>query len=298
MTYLFPKTSHLEDSDTRVGRSLDHLTAVAKKGNSKLGELDSPRGVAIDSKSNHIYIAAGLNNTSRVSIFSETGDFVKSFSHIHMRRPYGIAIHQEHVYLTDTKANSILHFKVAPEIEIVGKQGGRGSGFGDFDEPRQLAVSINGEVFVADRNNHRIQILDSDLFYQRHISHHSLKRPCDVQLTPNEVYTLSDINSPCIHLFTKAGEIIRSLITSGYDLGMQVNHPSFFCLDSDGNLFISDRIADQIKIFSKDGALLQTIGERGHEVGMFKYPCGIALINLKLVVVSLNPKCGLQIFSW
>jgi len=37
-----------------------------------------------------------------------------------------------------------------------------GSGDGQFDFPRRLAVDPNGFVFVADRNNNRIQKFASD----------------------------------------------------------------------------------------------------------------------------------------
>ena len=97
-------------------------------------------------------------------------------------------------------------------------------------------------------------------------------------------------------MFSHAGEKIRSLITLG--TGMQIGFAYFFCLDRKHNLLITDWSNDQIRIFSKEGTHLHTIGEPGHEVGMFHSPQGIILTkNLKLIIVSENENYSLQIYS-
>ena len=59
---------------------VDHLTAVAKRGKAP-GELWIPHGVAIDLVTNHIYVAEGdiFPNFARVSIFSESGEYLNSY---------------------------------------------------------------------------------------------------------------------------------------------------------------------------------------------------------------------------
>ena len=94
-----------------------------------------------------------------------------------------------------------------------------------------------------------------------------MHRPRDVKLTTDEMYVLSGSDTPCVHIFSYTGHKIRSLLTRGD--GMQVTSPSHFCLDAHKSLIISDLSAGQIKIFSNEGTLLHTLGERGEEVGMF-----------------------------
>ena len=57
------------------------VVEVGKRGRNP-GELSNPKGVAIDENSNHIYVAEGY--PARVSIFSESGEFLNSFTHEHM----------------------------------------------------------------------------------------------------------------------------------------------------------------------------------------------------------------------
>ena len=122
-----------------------------------------------------------------------------------------------------------------------------------------------------------------------------MKYPRDVKLTPDEVLVLCN-DSPCILVFSHAGEKIRQLITLG--TGMQIELADFFCLDRNQNLLICDWRNNEVRIFSKEGTHLHTIGEQGHEVGMFVFPQGIVLTkNLKLIIVSRKNNYQLQIFS-
>ena len=293
MAALFPlATRHVDSTETTHLDNFNHLIAAKYS----LGNSLFPRGVAIDPSTKRVYITnAGLNR-SCVLIFSEAGKYLKHFTVKKLRDPCGIAIHRDNIYVTDTWEHYVFHLKVAVSISLVARIGGIGAGIRQFNYPRQLTVSTNGDVFITDCFNDRIQILDYDLRYQRHISHHSLSLPCDVKLTSNEIYVLCDRSNPCLHVFSYSGEKIRSLVTSG-DVGMQIANPFSFCLDSNENLYIVDCEDHQVKIFSKEGTLLDTVGEKGHGLGKFYFPTGIALIdNFKLVVVSQNLEKALQLF--
>ena len=271
--------------------------AVAKNGKSP-GQLWGPHGVAIDPATNHIYVAEGdFNpNFARVSKFSESGEYLNSYTHEHMEALWGIAIQGNNLYLTDWGVHAVFHLNIETDFRLVARLGSFGSGIGQFNAPRQLSISTNGDVYIADRHNHRIQILDSSLHPIREVTHPSMHEPYDVKLTTEEMYVLSSEDSTCVHVFTHTGHKTRSLITCG--LGMQVYKTYFFYLDIKRNLIISDYNADQIRIFSNEGDLLHTIGEPGNQVGMFHYPTGLALTsNLNLVTVSHNNDYRFQIFS-
>ena len=267
------------------------VAAVGKKGRAP-GELYDPRGVAIDENTGYIYVTEVFGS----SVFSETGDFLNTFSHQDMRCPWGIALHRDNIYVTDRMSDSVFQFKMEQQIRYVATFGS-GKGFSDeqLTCPRGLTVSTDGDVFVADCNNHRIKILDESLRFKRHVTHQSMKNPLDVKLTRDEMYVLCK-SSPCVLVLSHAGEMTRSLVTRGN--GMQVYNPLYFCLDAEQNVLISDYRAHDVKIFSKDGTYLHTVGQEGHERGMLYCPMGISLTkNMKLVIVSVSNNFGLQIFS-
>ena len=269
------------------------VVAVGKKGKAP-GELLDTNGVAIDENTGYIYVVEG-SGSDRVSVFSETSDFLTTFSHKSMTHPWDIALHRDNIYVTDAMSNAVFHFKMGHQIRHVAKFGSDGSSDKQLNSPRGLTVSTDGDVFVADLNKHRIKILDQSLRFKRHVTHQSMKKPLGVKLTCDEIYVLC-YSSPCVHVLSHAGEMTRSLVTSGD--GMQVSGADFFCLDAEQNLLISDYGAHDVKIFSKDGTYLHTVGQRGHERGMLLLPVGIALTkDMNLVIVSGNINFGLQIFS-
>ena len=284
---------------TQINYCFDHLIACVKEGQAP-GELWNPNGVAIAHNNKQIYVTYGLGtvyglDTVQVAIFSETGEFLKTFSHPDMKRPWGIAIYRDNVYVTDTVEHTVFHFKMETDFPLVARIGNLGSGIRQFNEPRQLTVSRYRNLFVTDYKNDRLKILDSKLHYRRHISHLSMKGPIDVKLTQDEMFVLCE-SSPCIKIFSYPGDLKRSLVAHG-DIGMQVLNLSCFCMDAEDNFLICDSWGHQIKIFSKKGTLLHTLGKYGNGAGMFHYPRGIALINnQKLVIVSINTNYSLQIF--
>ena len=262
------------------------IVAVGKKGQAP-GELWNPYGVAIDENTNLIYVAEGLDSC-RVSIFSETSEFIDTFTHQDMIAPYGIAIHRDNLYMTDKGVHAVFQFKIEVDMRLVAKLGSRGSGIGQFNSPLGLTVSTNGDVFVADNNNHKIQILDDSLHFQREITHQTMKHPNDVKLTPDEVYVLC--NYTYIYVLTYTGNMIRSFYIQ---IGYRYYEASFFCLDAEQNIIVRDCYNNNIRILTKEGTLLHNIQQQDT-----RYLLGIALTkNLKLVTVYTNAPNQLIIYS-
>ena len=167
------------------------IVAVGKRGQAP-GELYNPHAVAIDRNSNHIYVAEGARycNFGRISIFSDGGEFLNSYTHEDMKCPFGIAIHTNNMYVSDVEAHAVFQFKIDSDIRLVAKLGTQGTGNGEFDRmfvwlhspsgefnyPSNLAVSTNGDVYVADSRSCGIPILDSSLHYLRTLTEQSTIR--------------------------------------------------------------------------------------------------------------------------
>lgn len=112
------------------------------------GELDNPRGVAVEpslSRKAHIYVAE--NNNFRVSEFTTWGTFVRSWG-------WGVASGAAEL---QTCANSI--FPQAPDPSDC-LRGIKGDGAGQFDRAAGLAVDSAGHVYVYDSEAHRVQKFD------------------------------------------------------------------------------------------------------------------------------------------
>ncbi|KAI6649211.1 RING finger protein nhl-1 [Oopsacas minuta] len=277
--------------------NIRQVVAVGKEGKAR-GDLYGPNAATVDPITNNIFVTVGglFPLHARISIFSEQGDYLDSFTHQDMECPYGIAIHGEYVYITDTRVHAVLCFKVGNDYSLINKVGNEGNQIGEFNFPYSLSVSSTGYVYVTDGGNNRIQILNSSLVYMRNLTEQEIRGPLDIKLTSDEVYVLCKDN-PCIHVFSHTGERLRSLISRGSLMG--ITDPHFFCLDPAGSILISDWSSKAIKIFSKEGNHIRTIQVEKNDGTGFYSSLALALTNeLNLVVVSnLETEFQLRISS-
>ena len=131
----------------------------------------------------------------------------------------------------DIEIHAIFQFKIETDFPLVAKQGTKGSQIGELVFPTNLDVSTHGDiVYVTDRNNNRVQILNSSLQHLHSLTEQPIKLPLDIKLTTDEVYVLC-LDNPCVQVFSHAGERLRSLVSRGEQ--MQVSDPYFFCLDAE-----------------------------------------------------------------
>ena len=270
--------------------------SVGKEGTGR-GELDWPNGIAFDERTQLIYVADGnpFSTNGSIKVFSVTGEYINTFCKGEIKRPVGIAIKGDEVYVSDKELHSIFHFKL-PGFQLVTKVGKKGTGIGEFSSPSELTVAPNGSVFVADTNNNRIVVMTDRLKFQRTISHASMTKPMDVKVLDNKVYVFSFRGNPCLHVFSQSGEKLRSLITCGELGNKQVKQGYFFCFDKQQNILINDYTGDSIKVFSQEGALLHTLGYTQEGEKRIN-PMGIVVTNNnKIICTSFLTTFGLHIF--
>jgi streptogramin lyase len=92
-------------------------------------------------------------------------------------RPTHVAIcpRSGHLFVSDGYGNSRVH-KYAPDGTHVMSWGEPGTDPGQFNLPHNLVTDRDGLVYVADRENHRVQIFDGKGVYQGQWN--NLHRPC------------------------------------------------------------------------------------------------------------------------
>lgn len=276
-----------------VYQNMKSVVAVAKRGFNP-GELFFPQAIAFDSE-NRIFVAEGFIHAkhSRISIFSDKGEFLDSFKHPDLIDACGIAIHEDNLYVTQNSGYAIFHFKIAKDFPLISKHDTERGSTDTFS--CGIAASTNGDLYFANYCISKVEIFNSSLKHLRYLTKDPIKRPMDIKLTANEVYVLCNLN-PRVHVFSHTGEKIRSLISLGDE--MQMLGPFWFCLDAAENIIVSEFFEHNVKVFTKEGVLITVIGKKGDEAGMLFKPCGVALTKeLGLVVVSHSDNCGFQIFS-
>jgi len=150
------------------------------------------------------------------------------------------------VYVCDSRANQI---KVYADGQPAFSFGGLGTGDGQFDFPAGVFASTDGEVFVVDQNNDRVEVFD------------------------------------------RKGAFLRAFAlktTGGMSMGIS-GRAQGITGDSQGRLYIADSFQGLIKVFSRDGTFLSTLGGYGDAAGQLRSPAGVAIDALgRLLVASVN----------
>ena len=272
-------------------KKLNPTLTAGKKGKG-VNELDAI-GLSIDETNELIYIADCGN--SRVQVVSFKGKFVASFGQEVLKSPWGIAVTGEDILVTDIALHSLFLFD-RKSMKFKKRTGTKGEEEGELNMPIGLCIDTNGDVFVADCLNSRISIFSKALEFKNLFGTGQLRLPQDVKLT-NECVVVLDRSQKCIHFFSRNGTLLSSCISQGEGQDCSVEYPWFFCLDPAENIIISDTDSHAIKIFSKSGQRIHTIGKEGNGKGEFIGSCGICISQLGTIfVVSGNPNYSMQCF--
>ena len=118
-----------------------------------------PLGIAVDN-ADRIYV--GEQGRGGVTVFDQQWNRLNVFGQGdgEFLIPNDIAVDPQSgwIYVSDSGAHTIRVY--APDGFLLSSFGGPGTGPGQFNFPAGLYISPIGELFVADQNNDRIQVLD------------------------------------------------------------------------------------------------------------------------------------------
>ena len=260
---------------------------VAKEGSS-VGELKLPHGLVVDVTNQNVVIADSAN--ARVQIFNHEGNLVSILGESFFKCPWGVAVNRTHIYVTDVYLHTIFRFRKS-DLTLISATGTKGNLEEEFNFPAQPTLSHNGFLYIPDRYNNRIQILNPEFVFIKQVKNKVFSEPVDIKVTVSTVYVLCCPEKPAIHILKE--EVVQTIdfptVLSAF----------FFCIDPYRNFVVSDFHGGFVKIF-KESNLLFKLGEgkvKENGEGELFHPCGVGFSGGKIVSVSHNAKFGLQIFS-
>ena len=169
--------------------------------------------------------------------YDGSGKLLKTFGNGMFIFPHGSGLDRDgNLWVTDAGGrDGIGHqvIKFSPdgvELMRLGKAGVSGSGPDLFDQPNDVVVAPNGDIFVTD-------------------SHRRGKN--------NRVVK-----------FDKAGKFIKEWGHKGSGPG-ELSEPHAIAMDSQGRLFVGDRENNRIQIFDQDGKVLDEWRQFGRPSGIY-----------------------------
>ena len=181
-----------------------------------------------------------------------------------------------------------------PAVAIWGSEG---SGRGQFKEPRALAVNAQGEVYVVDKGNNRIQKLNRDgavvaMWGSEGNGPGQFKDPHGIAIGPDGSVYVADTWNHRIQKFDAAGTFAKEWNATDQSFW----GPRAVAVAANGNVYVSDTGNKRIVYFSGDGVQIDTWGGDGSGPGQLIEPVGIAVDSAGAIVVADTGNRRLQFF--
>jgi DNA-binding beta-propeller fold protein YncE len=214
------------------------------------GVIGNPTAIAIDA-AGRVYVTD--TEMHRVHVFdSRTGgnEYLGAFGQDdNLPEPSGIAVdNRQRIYVVDAIRAQILRYtSFNDEAEVSRVLGEPGTEVGQFADPRQVALNSRADVFVADRQNVRVQTMAStglpraafgvgDLNPPGFNSPHGVAR----EASTGNLYVSSDEpGAGGVRAYDKRGLLLRSVAGSGSGAA-DVSGPSGLAIDRASRVAVAD----------------------------------------------------------
>jgi sugar lactone lactonase YvrE len=169
----------------------------------------------------------------------------------------------------------LLAASAAPAFAVgyvsTGTWSSQGALAGQMDEGTGMAV-FDGEVYVCDYANNRVQVFTTDGAYLRQWPVAGGPLGIAIDATREKVY----VGAGVVTMYSLAGDPLGALTTTGSGDG-QTWGASGVAVDASGNVYVADLAGDRIQVFSPAGAYVRKFGSSGTGDGQFTYPDGLDL---------------------
>ena len=203
-----------------------------------------------------------------------------------LKHPHGVAVtdDEKYVIVTESQRNCVTVFS-ADTGELVRRFGKHGNRPGELENPKEVAVSTDGHIFVMD--NHHIQkftatgVCRANLSRSaRHIGYGLAVLPPGgahlVTCSKGENMVIQQIDSSLGKFFESISDKVSD---EGYDIAV----------DTKGLMYVLTK-SSGIHKFSPDGKHIGSFGSKGNEPHQFKVPCELCIDAGNTIYITDGPK--------
>lgn len=187
------------------------------------------------------------------------------------RNPQGLALDSaDNLYVADKGNDRVVKLsadgsQVLLQIAKLDNHGRSkpGSGTGELRQPQDVAVDANGDIYVADSGNHRIQVFDATGAFLRQFGPGVLLSTSEVRgiaLTAEGLW-VSDKEQERVFLFSRAGASIKSIGDAGSAVG-EISRMRGLASDRLGALYVVEPNRDRTQKFDPLGKGLLAFGSK------------------------------------
>jgi peptidylamidoglycolate lyase len=224
-----------------------------------------PHGLTVDNDNNVWVTDVGLHQVFK---FSHEGKLLMTFGvaketgndSIHFNRPTDVAVANDgSFYVSDGYGNSRV-IKFSSTGKYLFEWGKKGSKNGEFNIPHGIDLDEKGNVYVADRENNRIQLFDANGKYLTQWNDESIESICAITFEKKKKNFVTVDDSRSWFKTKHNGSDIILLDSSGQQLirfgrsGPGQAPKSWYhdvAVDDSGNIYVGDILGNSLQKFRK-----------------------------------------------
>jgi len=256
---------------------LETCTTSCKTGLSGAGagEFAEPQGITFDESNGDLYISDAADE--RIDVYSTAGAFVKAFG-------WGVADGKAELETCTTSCRA----------------GTAGAGKGQLSSPHGLTADTNGNIWVADDTNSRLEKFSAEGAYiaaygQEGKGNGEFTGIGDAVYCKGDIYA-TDIGGERVEEFSTAGKFVTKFGGSGEENGQFKHIGRLGCVSHTNELYVSDEGTDRVDIFTLGGEFIAAFGSAGSEPGELNTPTGLAITSSGAVLT--NDSSNGRIETW
>ena len=202
-----------------------------------------------------------------------------------MNTPLCIAFYQNKVFVSQHGAGCLLIYDL--NGTFLKQIGTPENGEGQLNSPHGITIDeSNGDIFVCDNGNNRVQIFSKDFLFKSQFGKGILKFPSDIKLTNEYICVLCHTN-PFLYSFNYNLTQVQNAVLNS--ISKHLKQPYSFCIDGSGNFIISDSSQNAIVLFNQEGDLVHKITDS------IQYRFGVTL-DARGRIILVDHNCRLLMF--
>ncbi len=217
------------------------------------GRTNYPSQLAVNSSTGEVYVLDQFFN--RIQKFDATGRFLTMWTR---DDSLGLAVEPDtgDLWVAVREEDKLQRFSSAGVLEA--ELGSSGSGAGQFDNPQDVAVNRqNGDLYVLDTGNLRVQVFDRSGAYLRQFTDSQLDEPYGIAIHPKgDFVVVANTAKGQVLKFSLDGTLLARWRDYG-SMRRELRWDRDVTIDNDGNIYIADTDNERVQKWDQDGNFLQ-----------------------------------------